>query len=336
MRAWCRPSSRPLFGVGLLLALVLVNLLSTARLPSCSIKMTLISAHQNDTTPSLKLHAQEAWLNGSGFLWMQHSRKAGGTSLCMMLRDNQMGLVQMNQTFDMEMKRRTCQIKDFCFNCNVKDKYNTTDLESATIAAMHRNGRNMIEMEGAGVPIDLLEGWSSFVFVSSLRHPVARAVSSLLHDGKTKCHGASNVGECMSHHLALNETMMRCERWIYNCHSNYYVRMFSGLDTVYTTDQDMLERAKRNFRRFSCVLLQEQWDETAVCLRKLGLFRIPKTRYNVNGGLDGVGAGNSSSDTIVLSFVPKVDRDRLWEMNRVDIEFYEWAKDQILTSLELQ
>lgn len=138
----------------------------------------------------------------------------------------------------------------------------------------------------------------------------------------------------MKHHLQVNETMARCSRWIYNCHSNYYVRMFSGLDTDYTTDEDMLERANKNFFRFSCVLLQEEWDETSVCLRKkLGLSRLPKMQYNVDGGLDVDGSVNS--DTAGLNAIAEEDRERLMEMNRVDIEFYDWARKQILSSLNM-
>lgn len=335
----CRSTSHQSLGVCILFALILNLLRSLQITPSFNIPVSLQTSPSIPKTDEfhnvtiLKEQAQEAWLNGSGYLWLQHSRKAGGTSLCMMLRDNEMGLVRMNQTI-INLKRKTCQIEDFCFNCNVKDKYNTSDLERATIAAIQRNERNMIEMEGAGVPVDMLSPgkWGSFVFVSSIRHPIPRALSSLLHDGKTKCNAASNRSECMSHHLQMNETMMRCSRWIYNCHSNYYVRMFSGLDTQYTTDEDMLARAKQNFHRFSCVLLQERWDDTSVCLRRLGMFRLSKMQYNVNGGLDV--DGNVKSD-VDLSFLSKEDQERLWEMNRVDVEFYEWASDQVLSTLHV-
>lgn len=91
----------------------------------------------------------------------------------MMLRHNEVGLADMNQSNInvSSIKRKTCQIEDFCFNCNVKDKYNTSDLETATIAAIQRNDRNLIEMEGAGVPLDLLEESKWNRIISSLYRP---------------------------------------------------------------------------------------------------------------------------------------------------------------------
>ena len=45
---------------------------------------------------------------------------------------------------------------------------------------MDSHGRNVIEIEGSGVPVDMLESsWDDFVFISTIRHPLDRVVSSL-------------------------------------------------------------------------------------------------------------------------------------------------------------
>ena len=49
----------------------------------------------------------------------------------------------------------------------------------------------------------------------------------------------------------------QCNQGMYFCSSNYFVRTFSGLDNRYTTDEDMLEKAKLNFLRLSCVVVVE-------------------------------------------------------------------------------
>lgn len=67
--------------------------------------------------------------------------------------------------------------------------------------------------------------------------------------------------------------------------------------------------------------------------KEVRLSRLPKMQYNVNGGLDVDGSVNS--DTAGLNAIAEEDRERLMEMNRVDIEFYDWARKQILSSLNM-
>ena len=142
---------------------------------------------------------------------------------------------------------------------------------------MDYHERNFIEIEGSGVPVDMLESsWDDFVFVSTIRHPVDRVVSALLNDqckGDRQCFAqkkrsfASDVG--------------KCRKGVYHCNSNYFVRTFSGLDNRYTTDEDMLEKAKMNFLRFSCVVVVEYWDETVRCLERIGLHLKDSKVFNI-------------------------------------------------------
>lgn len=281
--------------------------------------------------------AERLWNDQQGLMWMQHARKAGGTTLCMTLRYNAVGLVVHERT-ELPTKRETCQIGQFCFNCDLKDKYpDPKELHTATVSAMHEYHRNFIEFEANGAPVDMLEDhWSDFVFVSTMRHPLERIVSSLKNDPDLRCKSAGNV-ECMSKFITTEAIQQRCSqgKGIYYCHSNYFVRMFSGMDKVWTTDEDMMQRAKKNFHRFSCVILQEEWDETSVCLRKLGLYRSPEKQFNVAGRLSSSGLNGTSATKLrksnEFSLLRKQEQDILIEVNQLDLEFYEWSRNIIIS-----
>jgi hypothetical protein len=202
-------------------------------------------------------------------------------------------------------------------------------------------GQNFFEAEGFGVPDDLLTNpaWNSFVFVSTLRHPLDRIESSLRADHRYHaCREANSTSQrsCLHRFVASEEAILKhCDHAIYHCLSNYYVCMFSDMDyQTYTTDKDMLQKAKRNFWRFSCVFLQEAWDETVPCLpHKLGLHVQNPAKFNILGRLSALG-----NNTVV---VPKSDErqsvlfaedlSRLEALNQVDLEFFEWAKEIILS-----
>ena len=64
--------------------------------------------------------AEESFVKQPRYLWMQHVRKAGGTTLCMTLRLNQMGLIRSHQKRHKYDERQTCQIRSLCFDCDVK------------------------------------------------------------------------------------------------------------------------------------------------------------------------------------------------------------------------
>jgi hypothetical protein len=218
----------------------------------CPIALT----EENERCTSIvhaKVRAETLWKNQQGYLWMQHSRKAGGTTLCMNLRLNIYGLVQLHAKDHVTAKRETCQIHDFCIDCNVKKKrgYSVAKLPDMVRGAMDSHERNFIEIEGSGVPVDMLESsWDDFVFVSTIRHPVDRVVSALLNDqckGDRQCFAqkkrsfASDVG--------------RCRKGVYHCNSNYFVRTFSGLDNRYTTDGKSQAELFALFLRRGCGIL---------------------------------------------------------------------------------
>lgn len=222
-------------------------------------------------------------------------------------------------------------------------------MEAAVRSALQRSNRNVIEVEGSGVPADILsDSWNDWVFITSIRHPMDRIDSflrnvqgykhcSLLNRGNT-----TKRAECYSRLLMSRQHLLdKCHDSIFKCLSNYLVRMFSGRELEWTSDEQMLRLAKINFYRFSCVILQEEWAQTQTCLGdRLGLYIYPDQAYNVNGAihvstnvstaLDATMNGNSSDDKQLLT---NQDYDMLLSLNQVDLEFYEWAKQQILSSV---
>lgn len=283
--------------------------------------------------------AEQVWKEGKGYLWLQHARKAGGTTLCMTLRANAKGLIQTRPLGATPMERETCQIMSLCTDCDLKTKFpnHQPSLEPIVRNAMQKTGRNMFEAEGFGVPYDILSNrWSEYVFISSIRHPMTRIESSLRNDQdyrQCQQHNDTALSTCLSKYVSSKEVILqRCDNGIYLCHSNYLVRMFSGMERHYTNDADMLERAKRNWHRFSCVVLQEQWFQTSHCLGdRLGLYKHPDGAYNING-VKVLANASTTSNTGRTELLFKEDYQRLLSLNRVDLQFYEWAKDQILQS----
>lgn len=288
--------------------------------------------------------AEQAWKQRRGYLWLQHARKAGGTSLCMTLRDNTKGLITAaSSDHEPPLKRESCQIFKLCgIDCNLKQTLinnNTESLAPILRKAMQTTSRNFIEVEGCGVPDDILsDQWSDFVFISSIRHPMARIESSLRNDFryKTCTNGTQkDPASCLVRFIGTNNAILnQCSKGIYYCMSNYFVRMFSGMEQNYTTDEDMLMRAKNNWNRFSCVVLQEEWSQTVHCIgNRLGLYRYQAVAFNVNGDPRPVTNASMASNTgRSEDLVREDDYKRLLSLNEVDMQFYEWAKDQIVQS----
>lgn len=273
-----------------------------------------------------RLRAERLWKNQQGYLWMQHSRKAGGTTLCMKLRLNIYGLVQLHAKDHVSGARETCQMCNFCCDCDVKKKigYSVATLPGMVRKAMDSHERNFIEIEGSGVPVDMLESnWDDFVFVSTIRHPVDRIVSSLLND---QCKRDRQCFEQKMRSFA-SVVSTECNQGVYHCNSNYFVRTFSGLDNRYTTDEDMLEKAKMNFLRLSCVVVVEYWDETVSCLENIGLHLKAAKVFNIAGG---------GANALEIDHRKELSEEE-WKLvesyNEVDIQFYEWVKKQSVPGL---
>merc|ERR1719223_1254577 len=121
--------------------------------------------------------------------------------------------------------------------------------------------------------------------------------------------------------------MKRCEGMKnYYCHSNYYVRIFSGSDG----DDDlemMLEMAKNNIKRFSCISLIEDWDVTTKCLRRLGMFRKLDGQYNIGGQLVVAPKPRTGPTESLLAAFSEEQLEMFTRLNEYDGRFYAWARE---------
>jgi len=299
-----------------------------------------------------------------GKIWIQHSRKAGGTTLCMLLRLNEHGLIRARPHHWTMPKRETCQIPTFCVDCDLTcpvahlhghykfQGWETIPRLVDCLATTHH--QNFFEVEGTVSPPTILSDpeWANFVFVSTMRHPIARIISSLHNDppyqkpqlGCYKSDNPKKLNQCARAVLFMNDQIMnRCGHGIYFCYSNYYVRMFAGHPNgvEYPVTRKTLERAKEHFRRYSCVVLLEHWTETSHCLAtKLGLHLTSQEGYNVQGSIKekvqhkGALLSNQTKKASLDTFSESLTNDeygRLLELNTLDLEFYNWAKDLILS-----
>lgn len=323
----------------------------------------LDSYSELDTNEQRQL-AESLWLRQQGKLWMSHSRKAGGTTLCMSLRLNTGGLIHANAQHWTMPKRQTCQIMDFCPECDLtRSNADSPAGRFQGWESMPRlidcvtgvSNRNFIELEGTVTPPDLLTNpeYANFVFITTIRHPIARTISSLHNDplfnkklpNCTQPDEANQVNGCAHNFISDGEAIMkRCHWGVYFCYSNYFVRVLAGHPNGKDNEvtRHTLELAKRNFLRYSCVILQEQWKDTSSCLAtKLGLHLSHDAEFNVEGHLGKQTKMGESvairkdqhSDSTFLETLTKQEYEQLLELNALDLEFYEWAKEQILAGV---
>lgn len=223
----------------------------------------------------------------------------------------------------------------------------------------------LFSTSGTVSPPDILTNpeYSNFVFVSTIRHPISRIISSLHNDPiykKAKCRNTKQTMQswqlnACAHKLLESDASIKAkcaDGAIYYCYSNYFVRMFAGhqkqdgLDVTRKT----LDAAKRNFLRYSCVVVQERWDETAVCLsRRLGLHLSSSLGFNIQGKIGtatsevkmttATAATAKDQSSSALDFSKTLNPEevkRLEQLNALDIEFYEWAKQIVLSPEYLQ
>ena len=134
--------------------------------------------------------------------------------------------------------------------------------------------RNIVEESKRPLPVSSIlgnrEDWNRWVFVTSLRSPLDRAVS-LLHSESRYCR--DRVGNCSYETLFRDDSVRKnCANDSF-CYSNHMTRVFSGRHGTDELTRTDLERAKLMLHRVSCILvLDESLNQTASCLKHtLGL-----------------------------------------------------------------
>ena len=341
------------YGGAFCIVLVLVTMIQVNQLrPRWCQSASTASVHTfADSRPWISnttLHAEKLWKQGKGYLWLQHLRKGDGTKLCSVLIENTVGMIRKNTHFQVlaPNKYPNCQMSDFCDHCNLKEDYpNPPELASQVRQNLDRVGRNYFEAKYFGGPPDIwADYWSDFVFITTLRHPLGRIESVFRRDSAyNKCivDDEDSVRECLRDFLDTDNMILDvCDQNPNLCISNYLIRTFSGHENNFTTPGETLDLAKTNFKRYSCVVLQESWDSTDSCLgEKLGLYqKYPKGHAFLKEERKKLSKdqGVTIDDSVerLQNWLGSEMYDRLVRLNQADLEFYEWAKKQILTASE--
>ena len=180
--------------------------------------------------------------------------------------------------------------------------------------------RNIVEESKRPLPVSSVlgnrEDWNRWVFVTSLRSPLDRAVS-LLHAESRYCR--DRVGNCSYETLFRDDSVRKnCANDSSYCYSNHMTRVFSGRHGTDELTRTDLERAKLMLHRVSCILvLGESLNRTVSCLKHtLGLSDLD---------LDHSTLEDENNTENLLSTLPARDLKRLMELNQYDLELWEYA-----------
>lgn len=226
------------------------------------------------------------------YIWFQHIRKSGGSSLCKLLKENGVGRIRSN-----------CQVFEYLdprqLNASWNELKQRADSKSTKTVG--------IEWESFRLPFYLnhLSEFDDVLFLTVIRDPISRAWSDLNYNGTWHC----NTGD-----------LWECAHSDYFWFSDFCVRMFSGLmPNGYRGENHFalkrvegihLEIALSVLRRFDVVIILKEWNQHRAQLERYGITNTRLTLKNEN-------KHRELSDAL---------RAFLTEINRFDLLFYEEAK----------
>ena len=290
-------------------------------------------------------HARRAFVFGDGAIWLQHVRKAGGTSLCRSISD---AMRPSPPSHAAAVKHCTTLHTD----------YASVD---GALQAWARGSR-LWESEKGGFPLAARRGivddsLSSWVFVTCLRNPINLLISTALYDVDFKllirqpadANSATEATQSAVNVSALSETLLliavgkSSEPVLHGCrYDNYMTRVFSSncLDDALVSAQD-LQEAQATLAAFELVFVLEWLPEMLPLARYfLGLdvfggelrnrnskhepfqYRTAATRLS---RAELISRKVASSDEL-QALLPRATVLRLKELLRHDFVLYEEAK----------
>ena len=279
--------------------------------------------HNRKSTPFQPLN----W----SFVYYQHPRKAGGTSLLKLFDEN--GL---------------------CSPVDRKPKLKCLTWGMAAPGMIE--GKPFIEHKQRALEIDLQlihnewrpfylidfmeygpSHWSDVLLVTMLRDPIERVYSDLLHDGAWSCGGFKRLPNITNERK--EEIMMNCtEQYQSKFTSNMYTKIFSGSRSTqikaesldwhgvpynpnHTVNEMHLEVAKQVLQQFHVILILEMWEETKIQLQCQGIN---------NTNLEHARKGTTRDRWRRGSNVTVSDFEKLTEMvvelNQYDIRLFQFAR----------
>jgi len=226
-------------------------------------------------------YATERWRNGQGLLWFQHLRRAGGTSLCHLLRS-------VKQARFLVARGEACQPEEW----KLRDALAVVDHNVSLLAAELRVlGGNAFAQEYGALPAQHLLGHRrlrgelrDWVFVTTIRDPWARFWSQLRHEMAPCLQSSQALAVCLggNHHLLgwwwspsahidsiLGVPGFRLSEDPHVYSDNYYTRMLiNNTDSKGSTltDDDFKVAKTIMTDRMSAVIIMEDFARSALQL----------------------------------------------------------------------
>lgn len=219
-----------------------------------------------------RLQAEELWRRGEGLLWFQHYRRAGGTSLCQLLRE-------VPQATFLLARSEACQPEDWKLRDAVAVCEHNLTLVGEELRVQDANafaqeygsvpGRHLV---GHRVQRHRLRHW---VFVATLREPWSRFWSQLRYELATCLMDATALTACIGGNfeslgnwwsptahrdtvlgVAGNESTWTTPRLYVD---NYYTRVLLN-----KTDFDEWPRLAPHDMKFALALLRERFSAVII------------------------------------------------------------------------
>ncbi len=299
--------------------------------------------------------AADSFRSGKGHVWLQRVRNAGGSMLCHNLRLNSDLLLNTSSivrfgdvttstsSSSLQLVDFSKSYEDYCHSStssSSSSKYHhltqdeeendQNDDDCCQIESHDMNDvkgfiknlgeRNIVEESIRPLPVSSLlrhrEEWSRWVFVTSLRGPLDRAMS-LFHSEPRYCRDEFQVGKPCSYSDLFRDDVVRknCAEASY-CYSNHFTRVFSGRHGTDELSREDLEIAKIMLHRFSCILILESLNRTSSCLdHTLGLSSLELNHREYTDNMF-----NNVKETL-----SPPNLKRLMELNEFDLELWEYA-----------
>jgi hypothetical protein len=271
-------------------------------------------------------------LFGHGYIWFQHVRKAGGTTLCDVMSRN---FISTNRT--------GCWCKSY-INANLLHS-----MEEVELFCMKHFGLDFVSFEAGGFPKYARSSLNDtkWVFMTSLRNPLDRIISHVHYSNDENKYFNSTFEAAKW--LAGRDYSLRKRKLIYDCYyDNYYTRIFSSHcqspDPMTETD---FQLAATTLKRFDICFVMEWLSDMAPILKyTLGAGNLDMRPRNYFGvGPDfyhgrhryiptlsrAENAQNRHKSSDAELYLNDTEFMYLAEANKWDIQLYNLCKKSALT-----
>eukprot|EP01083_Nonionella_stella_P234259 824710_1 len=184
--------------------------------------------------------------------------------------------------------------------------------------------------------------WNDVLLTTILRDPIQRVWSDMSNAATFACGGMNNtIGPEWKQRIQNESLLIECvEQYQYAYTSNVYVKIFSGswkyaiidhekhlpqhnidYNPLHMAHKVHLNVAKSIIMEFDVILLLDMWDETHIQLICNGIYDTTLKQYNM---------GHTKQQ---LDDFPKL-KQLLYKLNQYDIEFFQFAKTLALEKSE--